>query len=76
MTDYFEDMWLSVENELSGLDNFKNDFTNIPSSQINDGGVSPQDGSTDNLDPKSYEDLLKTDSVEKYKGKIANPKSR
>lgn len=60
MTEYFEDMWLDLEKELSSYDSYSNDFSNY-----NSMSTSPQleegfDSSTTEVSPQTYENLLQT----------------
>lgn len=58
MTEYFEDMWLALEKELSSFDSFiPNEHVSSPSSSIENTN-SPNSINTTNLDPQTYEDLL------------------
>lgn len=58
MTQYFEDMWLSLEKELSSFDSYSpSEFVSSPSSS-SDNPNSPNNINTTNLDHQTYEDLL------------------
>lgn len=54
---YFEDMWLAVENELSSFDSFKpSEYSSQPASSEN---IDSQNGpGGTNLEPSTYEELL------------------
>ena len=55
---YFEDMWLSLENDLSSFDSFiPSDYVDAPSSSSSSEGDS-NNPNTPNLEPQTYEDLL------------------
>lgn len=54
---YFEDMWLSLENDLSSFDSFTpSDYVDAPSSSSSSEGNNPENAPK--LDSQTYEDLL------------------
>jgi hypothetical protein len=57
-TQYFEDMWIALENELSSFDNYSPSTTNFSGSNQNQNTSPNSNLDSMNVEPQTYEQLL------------------